>query len=110
MEICATSERHPMLIETPASWGQDAIDPASDALWEATRQTSLEAIAAQAKRATGCVASLICAVADGAVVIIAESHDGPLRNILPCLVILDQRINAPSILAVHRLQSAYRRV
>lgn len=74
-----------MLIERPALWGQDAIDPPSDVLWEAARQRSLEAIAAQAKRATGCVASLICAVADGALVIIAESHDGPLRNVLPCL-------------------------
>jgi diguanylate cyclase (GGDEF)-like protein/PAS domain S-box-containing protein len=85
MVICATSERHPMLIEQPDLWGQEAIDSPSDVLWEAARQRSLEGIAAQAKRATGCVASLICAVADGALVIIAESHDGPLRKVLPWL-------------------------
>ena len=74
-----------MLMKPPVSWGQDAIDPPSDVLWETTRQVSLEAIAAHAKQATGCVASLICAVADGALVIIADSHDGPLRNVLPRL-------------------------
>ncbi len=57
----------------------------NDGLWETTRQISLEAIAAQAKQATGCVASLVCTLADGDLVIIAESHDGPLRNVSPCL-------------------------
>jgi len=74
-----------MLIEQPTSWDQNPISPMNDGLWETTRQISLEAIAAQAKQATGCVASLVCTLADGDLVIIAESHDGPLRNVSPCL-------------------------
>lgn len=75
-----------MSIDLPVPQAEDVIGPPCDISWETTHQASLESVAAHAKRATGCVAAIICRMVEGAPIVVAESHDGPLRGILPRLV------------------------
>ena len=75
-----------MLIDLPAHWSGDAMDPPQDMAAQMARLAAVETILGQAARATCCAAAIICTLVDGQLVRLAGSRDGPLRDVLPHLI------------------------
>jgi diguanylate cyclase (GGDEF)-like protein/PAS domain S-box-containing protein len=71
-----------MLMDSPAHWNGDAIDPPA-ASGSDGRLAAFETIIAQAMRATCCAAAMICVTVDEGVNLLAGSGKGPLRKLLP---------------------------
>jgi diguanylate cyclase (GGDEF)-like protein/PAS domain S-box-containing protein len=74
-----------MLMDLPAQSNEDATDPAKGLRAEARRVT-FEMILRQVMRATRCAGAMICASANGELVLLAGSEEGPLRQLVPCLM------------------------
>jgi diguanylate cyclase (GGDEF)-like protein/PAS domain S-box-containing protein len=74
-----------MLMDLPAQSTEDATDPAKGLRAEARRVT-FEMILRQVMRATRCAGAMICASANGELVLLAGSEEGPLRQLVPYLM------------------------